>query len=63
MREKKRLEHVLDTDADLGRRSDDIHAYLDLAKEGENVDNDSAARACVSARSARQTRNRDAALG
>ena len=40
MREKKRLEHVLATDADLGRRSDDIHAYLDLAKEGENVDAD-----------------------
>src|SRR5437763_954114 len=40
MREKKRLEHALATDADLGRRSDDIHAYLDLAKEGENVDAD-----------------------
>jgi peptide chain release factor 2 len=40
MREKKRLEHVIATDADLARRSDDIHAYLDLAKEGENVDSD-----------------------
>src|SRR6185312_15003943 len=40
MREKKRLEHVLATDADLGRRSDDINAYVELAKEGENVDSD-----------------------
>src|SRR6516164_577112 len=40
MREKKRLEHVIATDADLARRTDDINAYLDLAKEGENVDAD-----------------------
>jgi len=40
MREKKRLEHMIATDADLARRTDDIHAYLDLAKEGENVDAD-----------------------
>ena len=40
MREKKRLEHVIATDADLARRGDDIAAYLDLAKEGENVDSD-----------------------
>ena len=38
MREKKRLEHLLETDADLARRSDDIAAYFDLAKEGENVE-------------------------
>ena len=38
MREKKRLEHLLTTDADLARRGDDIAAYFDLAKEGENVD-------------------------
>jgi peptide chain release factor 2 len=38
MREKKRLEHLLATDADLGRRGDDIAAYFELAKEGENVD-------------------------
>jgi len=38
MREKKRLEHLLATDADLGRRGDDIAAYLELAKEGESVD-------------------------
>jgi len=38
MREKKRLEHVLSTDADLVRRSGDISAYFDLAREGENVD-------------------------
>ena len=36
MREKKRLEHVIATDTDLGRRTDDINAYFDLAKEGEN---------------------------
>ena len=40
MREKKRLEHVLATDADLARRSSDIAAYFDLAKEGESVDAD-----------------------
>jgi peptide chain release factor 2 len=38
MREKKRLENVLATDADLIRRSDDISAYFELAREGENVD-------------------------
>ena len=38
MREKKRLEHLLATDADLGRRGDDIAAYFELAKEGENVE-------------------------
>ena len=40
MREKKRLEHVLSTDADLARRGDDIKAYFDLAREGESVDAD-----------------------
>ncbi len=38
MREKKRLEHLLATDADLKRRGDDIAAYIELAKEGETVD-------------------------
>jgi peptide chain release factor 2 len=38
MREKKRLEHALATDADLSRRSEDIAAYFDLAREGEKVD-------------------------
>ena len=38
MREKKRLEEVLSTEAELVRRSDDISAYLELAREGENVD-------------------------
>ena len=37
MREKKRLEHLLATDADLARRTDDIAAYFDLAKEGERL--------------------------
>jgi peptide chain release factor 2 len=40
MREKKRLENMLSTEADLNRRSDDISAYFDLAREGENVDAD-----------------------
>ena len=40
MREKKRLEHVLATEADLVRRGDDINAYFELAKEGENVEAD-----------------------
>ncbi len=38
MRERKRLEHVLSTDADLERRTGDITTYMELAKEGENVD-------------------------
>jgi peptide chain release factor 2 len=40
MRQKKRLEDLLATEADLGRRSEDIAAYLELAGEGENVDAD-----------------------
>jgi peptide chain release factor 2 len=40
MREKKRLEDMLSTEADLSRRSEDISAYFDLAREGENVDAD-----------------------
>ena len=40
MREKKRLEEVLSTEADLGRRSEDIRTYFDLAREGENVEAD-----------------------
>jgi len=40
MREKKRLEHVLATEADLVRRSDDIAAYFELAREGEPVEAD-----------------------
>ncbi|HSB74724.1 MAG TPA: peptide chain release factor 2 [Terriglobales bacterium] len=37
MRERKRLEDVLATESDLVRRSEDIGAYLELAREGENV--------------------------
>lgn len=40
MREKKRLEDALATDADLERRGGDIAAYFELAHEGENVDGD-----------------------
>ncbi len=40
MREKKRLEAALATDADLVRRTEDISAYFDLAREGEHVDAD-----------------------
>src|SRR5512142_3351348 len=37
MREKKRLEDVIATDSDLSRRCEDIAAYFELAKEGEEV--------------------------
>ncbi|PYV48330.1 MAG: peptide chain release factor 2 [Acidobacteria bacterium] len=40
MREKKRLEGMLSTEADLIRRTGDIAAYFDLAREGENVEAD-----------------------
>jgi peptide chain release factor 2 len=40
MRERKRLEGVLSTEAELGRRSDDINAYFELAREGEDVSGD-----------------------
>jgi peptide chain release factor 2 len=40
MREKKRLENMLATEADLIRRSEDISAYFDLSREGESVDAD-----------------------
>ena len=40
MREKKRLENVLATEAELVRRGDDISAYFDLGREGENVEAD-----------------------
>ncbi len=38
MREKKRLENMVANEADLARRSDDIAAYFELAREGEKVD-------------------------
>jgi peptide chain release factor 2 len=40
MREKKRLDGMLATDADLRRRLGDISAYFELAKEGEKVEPD-----------------------
>jgi peptide chain release factor 2 len=40
MRERKRLENVLATEADLVRRGDDIRAYFELAHEGEEVSGD-----------------------
>ena len=40
MREKKRLEEGLSTEAELIRRSDNISAYFELAREGEVVDGD-----------------------
>jgi peptide chain release factor 2 len=40
MREKRRLEDMLATEAELRRRGDDIAAYFDLAREGEKVDAD-----------------------
>jgi peptide chain release factor 2 len=38
MRERKRLETLLSDDAELARRSDDIEAYFELAREGEDVE-------------------------
>ncbi len=40
MRQKKRLENVLTTEADLVRRGQDISAYFELSREGENVEAD-----------------------
>jgi len=40
MREKKRLEHMLSTEADLVRRVEEISTYLELAREGESVSSD-----------------------
>jgi peptide chain release factor 2 len=40
MRERKRLETLLADDAELLRRSDDIEAYFELAKEGELTEPD-----------------------
>jgi peptide chain release factor 2 len=40
MRERKRLEDMLSTEAELVRHGDDIAAYFELAHEGENVDAD-----------------------
>jgi peptide chain release factor 2 len=37
MRERKRLEDSLSTDADLARRAEDISTFFELAREGENV--------------------------
>ena len=40
MRERKRLETLLADDSELARRSDDIEAYFELAREGENTEPD-----------------------
>jgi peptide chain release factor 2 len=40
MREKKRLEDMLSNEAELTRRTEDISAYFDLSREGENVELD-----------------------
>ena len=40
MRERKRLETLLADDAELARRSGDIEAYFELAREGEAVEPD-----------------------
>src|SRR5689334_9922732 len=40
MREKKRLTDVSATEAGLVRRGDDISAYFELAREGEDVSGD-----------------------
>ena len=38
MRERKRIEAALANETDLSRRTQDIEAYFELAREGENVD-------------------------
>lgn len=40
MRERKRLEALLEADTELHRRREDISAYFDLAREGEQVEPD-----------------------
>jgi len=40
MRERKRLETALATEADLERRTADLAAYFELAREGESVESD-----------------------
>ena len=40
MRERKRIETLLVDDAELARRTDDIEAYFELAKEGEDTEAD-----------------------
>lgn len=40
MRERKRLEGQLASEADLKRRTEDIQAFFDLAREGEDVSGD-----------------------
>ncbi len=40
MRERKRLETLLADDTELARRSDDIEAYFELAREGEDTEGD-----------------------
>jgi peptide chain release factor 2 len=40
MRERKRLETLLADDAELARRTDDIEAYFELAREGEATEPD-----------------------
>ena len=44
MRERKRIETLLADDTELARRSDDIEAYFELAKEGEDTEPDLTAR-------------------
>ena len=38
MRERKRIEAALASEGDLARRTQDIEAYFELAREGETVD-------------------------
>ncbi|MBS1799233.1 MAG: peptide chain release factor 2 [Acidobacteria bacterium] len=40
MRDRKRIENLLADDAELARRTDDIEAYFELAREGEDTETD-----------------------
>ncbi len=62
MRQKKRLENVLATEADLVRRGDDISAYFDLGREGENVEADLRREIDGAAESGRSPGNRESAV-
>ena len=40
MRDRKRIEALLADDEELARRTSDVEAYFDLAREGEPVEAD-----------------------
>jgi len=63
MRQKKRLENVLATESDLVRRGENISAYFDLGREGENVEADLRREIGRTAKFGRRLENRKPAVG